>query len=97
MMSGSWVVGRVRILDEGLGGAGGKVETVSSITAAVVVGFFGLHVSSSSPTSIKRRPCKSKEEFEMFFYQGSFYMKSFLSTSFVHKIVLKLAKNSSAV
>lgn len=62
----------MRILDEGLGGAGGKVETVSSITAAVVVGFFGLHVSSSSPTSIKRRPCKSGEEFENVFLSSKF-------------------------
>lgn len=43
MMSGSWVVGRVRILDDGFGGAGGKVGTVSSRNCGdcVVVGFLG--------------------------------------------------------
>lgn len=57
MMSGSCVVGRVRILDEGFG-AGGKVSS-TNCGAAVVVGFLGLQVSSSSPTSIKSFPCNS--------------------------------------
>lgn len=59
MMSGSCVVGRVRMREDGLGGAGGKVETVSSTTAGVVDGFLGLHVNSSSPTSIKSLPWSS--------------------------------------
>lgn len=56
MMSGSAVVGRVRILDEGFGGDGGRVGTVSSSVVADVVAFLGLQVSSSSPTSIKSFP-----------------------------------------
>lgn len=60
MISGSWVVGLVRILDDGFGGGGGNVAADSSACCAgEVVSFFGLQVSSSSPTSIKRRPCRS--------------------------------------
>lgn len=61
MISGSSVVGRMRILEEGLGATGGKVCGFSSINSGVeVVAFLGLHVSSSSPTSSKSRPFKSE-------------------------------------
>ena len=52
MISGSAVVDRVTILDAGLIG-GAKVVDEIVVGGAVVVGFLGLQVSSSSPTKIK--------------------------------------------